>query len=211
MDELVHADVIMPLLSPDMMVNTYDELIQVLTRPDDQPLPGKLVIPVRVRHVHTDWLLEKVLRVSLPSNGLVVSEWRSRDAAWLDVVAGLRAMLCSPPPQPVAEPPLGATLDIEGRAPRVLVLHSDADFDAAEACMRGLAVLARSGRIEINHRSFLQAGDLIPKRGHFSDSLVEDLAAADLVVWLLSAHLLDQSEMHGPDFAALVERVRGGG
>ena len=86
---LKEAEIILLFISPDYLSSTTSdaEIAQAMARHN----AGEAVtIPILLRP--TDWETLSISKLdnTLPSNGLPVVEWSNRDAAWVDVVSGIR-------------------------------------------------------------------------------------------------------------------------
>ena len=88
-DNLNRADIILFLVSADFMSSDYcydTELPQALRLHESG---DATVIPILIRPV--DWQSSPLATLSvLPTNGRAVTQWSDRDAAWLDVEAGIK-------------------------------------------------------------------------------------------------------------------------
>jgi len=89
---LLSAGMVLLLVSPSFIASEYCygiELATALDRHDKQGLP---IVPVLLRPV--EWRGMPFARFqALPRNGKPVSEWRDRDAAFRDIVSGIRNTL----------------------------------------------------------------------------------------------------------------------
>ncbi|HEU4408670.1 MAG TPA: toll/interleukin-1 receptor domain-containing protein [Polyangiaceae bacterium] len=94
-DRLDEADLVLLLISPDFMASSdcSKDMARALKRRDGDEGQGIAVVPILIRPVAG--LAEHPLggRRALPRGGRAVSQWPTRDDAWVDVVEGLRALL----------------------------------------------------------------------------------------------------------------------
>lgn len=91
-ERLEQADIVFLLTSPDFLASDYCfegevELAMKLNEQNDLRVIPLLGRPVGLENVPFSRLRP------LPSNGVPISEWRSRDQAWVDVVRGLRTVI----------------------------------------------------------------------------------------------------------------------
>lgn len=109
LDQLRSAEIVLLLVTPDLMASDFVhdvELKETLDRHRDNTVK---VVPVLVRP--TDYEGHELARFQgLPRNFTPVSEWQSRDQAWLEVVKGVRELVerlrpSSPPPTVQIPPP----------------------------------------------------------------------------------------------------------
>lgn len=95
--QIENADIILLLVSADFIASDYcwtEELKVALRR---HSFGEAKVIPVILRQC--DWTSTPFAHLqSLPSNGEPITSWRDRDAAWTDVVAGIRRIAPTVPP-----------------------------------------------------------------------------------------------------------------
>ena len=93
-ENLNSADLVLLLVSPDFLASDYAysrEMAQALER---HKYGSVIVVPIILRP--SDWLHSRLAPLqALPSRGRAVSSWPNRDAAWLDVVQGLRRIISS--------------------------------------------------------------------------------------------------------------------
>lgn len=91
-DNLNNADIVLLLISPDFLASDYAygrEMERALARHESR---SAIVVPIILRP--SDWLNSRLASLqALPSAGRPISSWPNRDAAWLDVVQGLRKLI----------------------------------------------------------------------------------------------------------------------
>lgn len=81
---LAHANLIVPLLSSSFFAHKAAQTFE----PPLAARPSALLIPILVRPVSYGFTpLSKL--TTLPRNGIAVTQWENRDAAWAEVAAGL--------------------------------------------------------------------------------------------------------------------------
>lgn len=89
---LAGSELVLPLVSPDFIASTYSwnqELEFALKRHAEG---SALVVPIIIRQC--DWRNTPLGRLqALPANGKPISVSRNRDAAWFDVVQGIRRII----------------------------------------------------------------------------------------------------------------------
>jgi GTPase SAR1 family protein len=103
------ASVILLLVSPDFMNSDYCYGIEMRRAMERHQLGGALVIPIILRPV--DWQGTPFARLqALPTGGRPITKWSNRDAAFLDVVNGIRrAIEDLAERSPSSAPPLDIT------------------------------------------------------------------------------------------------------
>ncbi|MEL6763156.1 MAG: COR domain-containing protein [Cyanobacteria bacterium J06607_6] len=88
-DNLNRADIILFLVSPDFLNSDYCYEIEMPQAMERHEKGEATVIPIIVRPV--DWRGTPFNKLSwLPQNGEPVTQWRDRDAAWLNVETGIK-------------------------------------------------------------------------------------------------------------------------
>jgi TIR domain len=90
-ENLEQADLIVLLVSPDFIASDYCWDIEMARALERHESGEAWVVPVIVRDV--DWSIAPFSRLqALPRDGRAVKCWRDRDAAWRNVVEGIRAV-----------------------------------------------------------------------------------------------------------------------
>ena len=88
-DNLNRADIILLLVSADFIASDYCYEIEVKRAMERHETGEARVIPIILRPV--DWRGTPFNKLSwLPQNGEPVTQWRDRDAAWLNVETGIK-------------------------------------------------------------------------------------------------------------------------
>lgn len=88
---LQEANVILLLISSDYLASPYSdpEMYQAIARHN---AGEAITIPIILRP--TDWMGSPIGQLQvLPRDGVPVTQWNSRDAAWADVVSGIRQVI----------------------------------------------------------------------------------------------------------------------
>ena len=90
--QLNSADIILLFISPDFMVSdhTYELMIEAVRGSEKQG--SKRVIPVLLRPTWRPGSSIEHIQ-SLPSNNRPVSTWKNKDAAFEDIISGLRQVV----------------------------------------------------------------------------------------------------------------------
>lgn len=102
--QVEQADLVLLLLSASFLASASCQTLLVQVQAERTRRPLRLV-PVLVRPV--DWQGSGVKTLQpLPRNGVPVHRWPDEDAAWLDVVEGLRQLLGAPAPPSLSPPAL---------------------------------------------------------------------------------------------------------
>lgn len=90
--ELLDADIILLLVSPDFIASEYCYDIEVKAAIEMHNQSVVKVLPVIIRHCDWQSTLFADIQV-LPKDGIPVIEWKHRDEAWLDVVKAIRQVI----------------------------------------------------------------------------------------------------------------------
>lgn len=143
---------------------------------------GMRIVPLLAEPV--DW--EETLVASLaplPADGTALSSRRDRDAAWQEVMAGLRRAIEHQLVEATKPPPPDVPEGKPQPAP-VVVLYAEADRALFQPFANHLRPLERDGQIEVWHPGLLVPGEQIDKE------LRRHVRQAKVVVLLLSADFL---------------------
>ncbi len=93
-DNLNRADIILLLVSADFIASDYCYEIEVKRAMERHEAGEARVIPIILRPV--DWRGTPFNKLSwLPQNGEPVTQWRDRDAAWLNVETGIKETIAA--------------------------------------------------------------------------------------------------------------------
>lgn len=91
-DALNTADIYIFLVSPDFVASEYCITKEVAGALEKHNCGSAIVIPIVVRSV--DWLTTPLGKIqALPKDAIPISSCRDKDAAWLQVVKGIRAAI----------------------------------------------------------------------------------------------------------------------
>ena len=130
-EELLSAGLILLLISSDFIASDFCYTIELEQAMDRHARDEARVIPILLRPA--DWKGTSFARLQvLPSDAVPVTDWRSRDAAYLDIVQGIRRAIADMS----TSADLASAVDAAGAA--AADEASDAASDAAPSLAQGM-------------------------------------------------------------------------